>query len=307
MIGLATFGAGCDEKGGSGSSKPPRIALIMKAQTNPFFDLMAEGAEQKAKEMSVVVKPFYTDKETDAEQQAALVENATSQGFDAILIAPADSKAIIAPLLQAQARGIKIINLDNRIDPAYAEQQGLKILAFVGPDNEEGARKSAAAMIQAIGGKGEVAMLEGIRGVDNAEQRKRGFQQAVEAAEGKVTIAVMDTAQWMTEPAQRKMESILVSHADVAGVFCANDMMALGVISAIESAGKTGRIVVAGYDNLQAAQDAIKAGKMLATIDQHPEKMGAMGVQFAVDALRGETIPDDIPVPTDLVTAETLK
>ena len=104
-----------------------------------------------------------------------------------VWIAVVAAGGMMTPLLQAQARGIQIINLDNRIDADAARQAGLKIATFIGPDNVEGARKSAAAMIEKIDSLGnpvssasrEVAMLEGIRGVSNAEARKRGFQQAI--------------------------------------------------------------------------------------------------------------------------------
>jgi ribose transport system substrate-binding protein len=90
------------------------------------------------------------------------------------------------------------------------------------------------------------------------------------------------------------------------GVFCANDSMALGVIQAVETAGKAGKIVIVAYDNLKAAQDAIRAGKMHGTIEQHPDLMGAKGVEIALKIVAGEKVANEIPIPTDLITAETL-
>lgn len=310
----ALFLAGCDQGGQTSSTTKPastgtglRVTLIMKARTNPFFEKMAAGAEKAAKDMGVQLDVMAVDKETDTAGQAAHVETAIGKGSKVILVAPADSKAIVAPLLNAQARGIKIINLDNRIDAAAAKDAGLKVETFIGPDNAEGARKSTEALIAKIGGEGKLAMLEGIRGVDNAENRKRGFEQAVKATNGKVTIAAMDTAEWATEPALKKMESILNTHADLKGVFCANDMMALGAIQAIASAGKAGKVFVAGYDNLTAAREAIKAGTLHATIEQHPDKMGELGVAAAVAVTKGTALPPETPVPTDLVTAKDVQ
>ena len=306
---LAVFVVGCGKQAGDDAGKKSsktRIALVMKARTNPFFAEMERGAKEAAAKLGVDLQAYAIDDETDAEQQASLVETAIAKGSQAILIAPANSKAIVHPLLQAQAKGIVIINLDNRIDKATADQAGLKIGAFIGPDNVEGAYKSATAMIQAMGGEGGVVMLEGIRGVDNAEARKKGFVKAVEAAGGKVEILAMDTADWASEPALKKMEGMLNTHKDIKGVFCANDMMALGAIRAIDSAGRTGQIVVAAYDNLTAAQGLIRAGKLYATVEQHPARMGALGVEYAVKAIAGEEIPAEIPVETDLVIADNL-
>jgi ribose transport system substrate-binding protein len=283
----------------------------MKSRQNPFFARMEEGAKRAAERLNVDLDALATDKETDTEKQTSQVETVISKRVEVILMTPVDSKAIIAPLLEAQRQGIKIINIDNRIDVAEAAKAGLNIATFIGPDNVEGACKSAKAMIDKVGKEGgKIALIEGVRGADNAEQRKKGFELAVKQAQAdgyKVEVAAMDTGEWMTEPAQRKMEGILNQHPDLKGVFCANDMMALGAIQAIKSAGKTGQIVVTAYDNLKAAQDAIKAGTLFATIEQHPDRMGELGVEYALKLLKGETLPPVVPVATDLITADKLK
>jgi ribose transport system substrate-binding protein len=307
---------GCDQQGSTGTTatRPagqPRIALSMKSRQNPFFAQMEAGAKAAAERLNVDLESLATDKETDTEKQTSQVETVISKGVDVILMTPVDSKAIIAPLLQAQQRGIKIINIDNRIDVAEAQKAGLKIEAFIGPDNVEGARKSAMAMIEKVGKEGgKIAMIEGVRGADNAEQRKKGFNQAVEQAKAdgySIEVAAMDTGEWMTEPAQRKMEGMLTQHPDLKGVFCANDMMALGAIQAVKSAGKAGQIVITAYDNLEAARDAIRAGTLYATVEQHPYKMGELGVEYAVKLIKGEDIPEVVPVETDLITAAEVK
>ena len=304
------YGCGDDAEPGAraqpGDGGTVRVALLMKARTNPFFDQMARGAERAASEHNVALSVMAIDRETDTAGQAAHVETAIARGAQVILIAPADSKAIIAPLLRAQARGVRIINLDNRIDAEEADRAGLDVVTFIGPDNRTGARKSAEALIEAMGGEGAIAMLEGIRGVDNAEARKQGFLDAVEATDGRVRIVAMDSADWATEPAQQKMEAILNTHRDLKGVFCANDMMALGAIQAIGSAGKADQVLVSGYDNLEPARQAIAAGTLVATIDQHPALMGARGVEAAVALMAGEPVAPEIAVPTDLVTRRDL-
>lgn len=308
--------AGCSKKEtASGTATPsgakPRIALSMKSRQNPFFARMEEGAKRAAERLGVDLECVATDTETDTEKQASQVETLIGKHVDMIVMTPVDSKAIVVPLMEAQRQGIKIINIDNRIDPEAVERAGLKLATFIGPDNVAGARKSALAMIHKLGkAGGPIAMLEGVRGANNAEQRKQGFEEAVKAAQAdgyKIEVVAMDSGEWMTEPALKKMEGILNQHPDLKGLFCANDMMALGAIQAIASAGKTEQIVVTAYDNLEAAQAAIKAGKLYATIEQHPDRMGEMGVEYALKVLKGETLLPVIPVETDLVTAETLK
>lgn len=285
----------------------PKIALVFKAQTNPFFAKMAEGAQAAADRLKVQLIVLGIDRENDFEQQARQVESAVAQGAHAILIAPADSHGIVDPLKRAADQDVLIINLDNRIDKQTTLKAGLDILTFIGPDNKAGAEKATSELIRRMGGKGKIAMLEGIQGADNAAQRAAGFMAAVMETAPRVQLAGSAAADWDTAMGQQKMEGLLAQHPDLNGVFCANDNMALGAIQAIEAAGKAGQIFVTSYDNIQAAQDAIRAGKLHATIEQHPELMGQWGVEFAYKALGGEDIPKEIPVPTDLVTLETLE
>src|SRR5438105_1346783 len=120
------------------SVKPYRLTLIVKTRNNPFFQPMIRAAEDEAKPLGVRMEIQAPQQETDSERQFALVQDVVARGVDAILIAPADSKAIVPALKQAQDRGVLVINLDNRVDLDAAKSAGLKIAAYVGADNEEG-------------------------------------------------------------------------------------------------------------------------------------------------------------------------
>jgi len=285
-------------------SEPYRIALIMKTMSNPFFQTMGEGAEAEAEALGVELITTAAPKETSDEKQAGLVENAIASGVDAIVIAPADSKTLVPALLKANAAGIPVINVDNRPDRATVATAELAVVTFIGPDNAEGAEKACAHLFESMGGAGKVAMLEGIRGVDNAERRKLGFERALAANEG-MELVDSQSANWELEQGESVFANMLTANPEIKGLFCANDMMALGALRAIESSGKSGEILVAAYDNLDEVQPQIASGELLCTVEQHPDLMGAYGVRCAVALLEGNEIPVDIAVPTDLVTGET--
>lgn len=287
-------------------AKPYRIALIMKTMSNPFFQTMEKGAKEEAAKLGVELSCQAADKETDDEKQAGIVENAIAKKVHAIVIAPADSKTLIPALLRANRAQIPVINVDNRIDPEAAQKAGLRLVTFIGPDNAAGAEKAARYLFETMGGKGKVAMLEGIRGVDNAENRKKGFERAL-ADFPEIELVDSQSAEWELERGESVFSTMLTAHPDISGLFCANDMMALGAIRAIEAAGRKGKILVAGYDNLEAAQQKLKSGELLCTIEQHPDLMGAYGVRCAVALLEGKDIPPEIAVPTDLITKDQLQ
>jgi ribose transport system substrate-binding protein len=287
-------------------AKAYKIALIMKTMSNPFFQTMEKGAKEEAGKLGIDLSSQAAEKETDDEKQAGIVENAIAKKVDAIVIAPADSKTLIPALLKANGASIPVVNVDNRIDPQAAKEAGLKLVTFIGPDNAAGAEKAARYLFEQMGGKGKAAMLEGIRGVDNAENRKKGFERALKDSPG-IELADSQSASWELEQGDSVFSNMLTAHPDITGLFCANDMMALGAIRAIEAAGQKGKILVAGYDNLAAAQEKLKSGELLCTIEQHPDLMGAYGVRCAVALLEGKDIPPEIAVPTDLITKEEVQ
>ncbi len=179
-------------------------------------------------------------------------------------------------------------------------------MTFIGPDNEEGAEKACDYLFEQMGGKGSVAMLEGKPEADNAGARKAGFEKAAAKHPG-IKVVISQSAHWALEEGERVFANMLTAHPETNGLFCANDMMALGAIRAIAAAGKTGDILVASYDNLAEAQKQILEGTVLCTIEQHPAWMGRDGVKSAVEYLEGREVPSEVAIETELITKATLE
>jgi ribose transport system substrate-binding protein len=102
------------------------------------------------------------------------------------------------------------------------------------------------------------------------------------------------------------MQNMLQSRPDIQAVFATNDLMALGAVEAIAAAGKTGKILVVGFDAQDDARTAIREGKMDATIAQNPRAMGRLAVVAAHRLLRGETLPAEQPVAIELVSRQNV-
>ena len=118
----------------------PVIALVMKSLANEFFVNMADGAERHQIERAdyeLIINGIRN--ESDLAQQVALVDQMISRGVDAIVIAPADSQALVPALARASAAGIVIINIDNRLEPEVLEEYDLSV-PFIGPSNQAGAK-----------------------------------------------------------------------------------------------------------------------------------------------------------------------
>jgi ribose transport system substrate-binding protein len=302
---LAACHRDADSPGGAPAKL--RFALIVKTQQNPVFTCMQRGAEDEAKKLGVEVRTLSPAVEKNFQEQVDLVRSAVSKKFDAILIAPSDSKLLVSPLKEATDAGIPVINIDNALDAAEMKQQGLAVAAFVGVDNVAGGRLGAEYLINKIGGEGEVLMLEGFTGVANAEDRKRGFHEEV-AKHPKVKLVASQTANWYTEEALTVTTGLLPKFPNLRGIFCANDLMALGAIQAVDQAGKTGKIAIVAFDNIREVRDALLSGKLAGTIEQWPDWMGAEAVRAAHELkTKGPLANRDRRSPIEMVSAESLK
>lgn len=283
-------------------AKKPVIGLVMKSLANEFFKDMQEGAVRHAKTRGdLTLIPVGMQSETDIETQINAVENFITQKVDAIVIAPADSRALVPPIARALAAGIKVINIDVAFDSKALAQAQVQ-LAFVGPDNRTGAKMAGDALAAKLGAGAKVVIIEGNPGADNAQQRKLGFDDAVK--EGKLDLVASRTARWETEEANTVFTNILTANPDIKGVMAANDSMALGVVKAIDAAGKAGQIQVVGFDNIPAIQPLVRQGKVMATVDQFGSQMAANGIDYALKALQGEKLEGWIKTPIKLVTTQ---
>ena len=283
----------------------PRIALIMKSLANEFFLTMENGARahQKAHADEYDLLANGIKDELDVAKQVELVEQMIAQKVDAIVIAPADSKALIGVCKKAQDAGIVVVNIDNKFDDAVLAEQKVKI-PFVGPDNRKGARMVGDYLAKQLKPGDKVAVIEGPPNAFNGQQRRLGFHDAMNAAGMKIVSS--QSGYWETDKANQVAAAIITENPDLKAFLCSNDSMALGAVAALRAAGKLDQVKVVGYDNISAVQTLLKEGKILATADQHADQIAVFGIQYALQLLKTKTAPADRETPVDLITAESL-
>jgi len=282
-------------------STKKEIGLIMKTLTNPFFVEMEKGARRAEKDLGISLKVKTAAQETSIEQQIQLVEDLITAKVDAIVIAPGDSQRLVPALKKATDAGIKIVNIDNRLDPQTVAQSGMKPVPFISVDNEAGAYKAGKFLATGVTTPTEAAILEGIRSADNAQQRAQGARRALQ--ENKlIKIVASETANWKIDEAYEVTKSIFAKHPHIKIVFASNDMMAIGAAKYLQESGKT-KVKLAGYDALSEAIIEIKAGRMVATIDQQAAEQGYQGIALANRLSQGNTVPAMTLIDTRLLTA----
>jgi ribose transport system substrate-binding protein len=281
--------------------KGPTVALVVKTLNHPYFIDMQQGAEGAAKRLGVHLIVQGAEREVDVEKQMQIVENLIQTGVDAICLAPSGSRELVPAVVKANQARIPVIVLDTRIDAATLKEAGGHVATFIGSDNFEGGKVAGNYIVEKLKGKGNVAILEGIPGHETGDARRRGFHSVVDQVPG-IKVVASQTANWERDQGFNVFQNMLQSHPEIQALFACNDLMALGAIEAIAAAGKTGQILVVGFDAVKDGRDAINRGTMAASVAQHPGEMGRLGVETAYRVIRGEAVPDYIPVKIELIT-----
>ena len=146
----------------------------------------------------------------------------------------------------------------------------------------------------------KVAIIEGLPTAFNGQQRRLGFEEAMKTAG--LPIVSVQSGQWEIDKANTVASAMLSEHPDLQALLCGNDSMALGAVAAVQAAGRTGKVLVAGYDGIAAIRPMVADGRVTATADQHADQLAVFGIEAALKILKGESPPADQTTVVDLVT-----
>lgn len=282
-----------------------KVVLVLKSFTNPFFVEMAKGARTAQQVVDLDLQIMTTTPETSVEQQIRMVEGLIKARADAIVITPVDVRRLVPVLKKAQDAGIKLMNIDERLDPGALKANGLQTVPFVGVDSERGAYQAAKFMAAQIRQPTQAAIIEGIPGTNTSIDRKRGAQRAFDE-NGHLRIVATGAANWKADEAYELAKSMFKTHPKIGIVYCTNDLMAIGLIRYLQESGRS-KVLVAGFDALDEAKRAIRAGQMVVTVDQLAARQGYLGVTSALKLVHGDTVSDQTLIDTALVTSSTLQ
>jgi ribose transport system substrate-binding protein len=303
LVVLAAAAAACTTR--EAAVERPVIALVMKSLANEFFKTMEDGARrhQAANGTRYALVATGIKDELDVARQIALVEQMIARRASAIVLAPADSRALVGVVRRAVDAGIVVVNIDNRLDRDALRERGLQV-PFVGPDNRAGARAVGMVVAGRLERGDAVAILEGAPGAFNGIERTRGFEDA--AREAGLRVVRSQSAHWEAARASQLTSAMITEAPDIKAILCGNDSMALGAVAALKAAGRQGGVFVAGFDNISAVKALVTTGEIVATADQHGDQLAVFGIEFALQALGqpGATLADR-QTPVDVVTAGT--
>jgi ribose transport system substrate-binding protein len=298
--------AGCNSGGtpapGSGQASTnqhkPVIGVTLLTFDNPFFTTISDNLKAEADKHGFEVVSLSADH--DAAKQSHQVKDFIVQKVSAIVLSPCDSKVIVPIIQEANAAGIPVFTVD-----IPCREPGVKIACQIATDNKSGGKEAAKAVIEALGGKPAKVAIVDYKQAESCILRVEGFKEAVAEHNTANAAAKLDIVAELDGGGEKDKgfkvgEDLLQRHPDLGAVFCINDPSALGVVAALERAGKQDQIVIVGFDGQPEGKQAIKDGKIYADPIQFPERMGIEVVQKIVAHSKGEDIEPEVLIPTEL-------
>jgi ribose transport system substrate-binding protein len=298
LLTILLAAGGCGGGGDGAGDRQEDAAVIgvsLLTRTHPFYQDLEAGLSAAAAEHGY--RLLVQAGEFDVARQKDQVENFITRRVDAIVVCPCDSKSIGTSVAAANAAGIPVFTADIAV---LAE--GVDVVCHVASDNVAGGRLAARAVADAIGGAGEVAIIDHPE-VESVIQRVAGFEEEIARYPGLTVVAKL-TGRGVKDAAFRTAEDILQAHPGLDAIFGINDDSALGALAAVEKAGKEGRVVIVGFDAVPEARRAIAAGKIHADVIQQPREIGRRTIAAVADYMAGAEVPPAILIPCELFTRD---
>lgn len=279
-LSLGACGSGGDDAGSGDATATIGVSLLTR--THPFYQDLEAGLREEAARHGYQL--LVQAGEFDVARQKDQIENFLVRKVDAIVLSPCDSRSIGTSVQAANAAGIPVFTADIAVLADQAE-----VVCHVASDNVAGGRLAAQALAEALGGQGEVAIIDHPE-VESVIQRVAGFEEELARHPGLAVVAKLP-GRGTKDMAFRTAEDILQAHPGLDGIFGINDDSALGALAAVEKAGKLGQVAIVGFDAVPEARAAIDAGKIHADVVQQPLEIGRATIAAVAAYLAGQPVP----------------
>lgn len=298
---LAACGSGQVGQSGNSGSAPDNknLVLIPGVQAEPFYISMQCGAQAEAQQLGYTLDTSAPQK-FDAALQTEKVNALGSNPPAALLIAPTDDTAMLAPIQQVANRGTKIVQVDTSLKDSSVA------VSSISSDNSQGGQLAADTLAQLVGDRpGSVLVLDTIAGTSTTAARAAGFTGELKKYPNLKALDVQFT-QNEPEQAASKVTAALASTPDLIGIFATNLNTGEGAATGLRNAGKVGQVNLVGFDASPAEVTGLRNGEYQALIAQDPAEIGKQGVDQAVNALQGKPVTPKITAGLHSITKANL-
>jgi ABC-type sugar transport system substrate-binding protein len=273
-------------------------ALIPSLQAQYWVNV-AYGLFDESEKLGVNLKFAATASYSQYAKQANYMEDLIASGVDAIILAAASSDALVEPVNQAMAKGIKVILM---VQDIRSKNWTARVIS----DHYELGYRTGAALAKFMKGKGKIIALNGPPGQEWSIARRKGLGDVLKKNPG---IKLMGE-RWMgvaRDEGLKHTEDFLQTFPDITGVWAAVDIAAAGAVDAIDAGNIKKKIWISSASGSQFALKMVKEKQMDFDLGEAPIWLGRWSIGTAVKTLNGEKVPRTTYVPFPEFTRDNMK
>jgi ribose transport system substrate-binding protein len=266
------------EQGGCGGAT---LGLAVANLNANFFNQIKQSVETEAQKVGATVQ--VSDAGGDSATQVNQIQDFITRSVKAIIYIPAGATAASVPVKAAERANIPVVNVDRNAPDAPGK-------TFIASDSVAAANTLGNWVVEQRKGQGNVAIIQGQIGTTPQVDRQKGFEAALAEAPGMKVVA-QQSSEWDPDKSFRIAQDMIQANPNIDVFFGQSDQIALGAVQAVEGANLNPRPIVVGFDGDPAGLQAVKDGKLNATMVQQTQLMGRLAVQSSCDIIAGKEVP----------------
>ncbi|MDH3649495.1 MAG: substrate-binding domain-containing protein [Saprospiraceae bacterium] len=274
------------------------IGITIMSSENPFFNVLANAADEEAKKHGYVTEILSGD--NDPDKQDRQIKDFIAKKVAAIIISPCNAHAVGASIKSANQAGIPVFMADTGCTDSTA-----KVVSTIETANYAGGVQAGQAMVELVGVEGGEVLILDFKQAESCLKRVAGFKKTVAEhnlnhPDAQIEIVSELASGGRRDIANQSTSDALQAHPNLKAIFAINDPAALGAYAAMEKVGRQNDIKIIGFDGMPEGKAAIKEGKIYADPIQFPDRIGQMTVQTIMKYFDGEQVELNVEIPTYL-------
>jgi ribose transport system substrate-binding protein len=283
------------------------IAFSAPGADHGWLAAITDNAQAKADELGVDF--VLTEGTNDSAAQESQIRTLIDQDPDALVILPHEGDPLTPVAQEAMQAGIPVINIDRAFSSPSAYR------TWIGGDNYGIGFAAGNYFAEQLDCEGNVVEIQGIAGISVTELRTQGFMDAIEQCDGGIEVVASQAADFLPDKGLQVMSTILQAEDQIDAVYTHDDDMAMGVVSAIENAGREDEMWVTGAGGSSQAMEMIQEGGLYRATFLYNPSMAASAIELAALIAQGQgmsdlvepEVPSYIQLPASTVTADNVE
>ncbi len=299
---LAALLAGCtpgNDTGTSGGTSAPSttggtstggkfvLGMMPKQKGNPYFNACQAGATKAAAELGDVDLKWEGPIQAKSEDQSAMVDTWSTQGYNGIAVACNDPDQIAPSLKAARDKGITVVTYDADAAPSESGRQFFVNQA----DTDAIAHSLVDVMVEQTGPDAKVAVVSSSSTAPNQSAWTKSMTAYIQQKYPKLTIVATEYAGEDLVISQQRAQDLLKANPDLKGLWGLTSRAFPGAARAVEKAGKGGKVAVVGLGLPSEMKPFVKSGTVKKVILWDPEQLGYLAVKVAHAVWKGDLKP----------------